>query len=183
MSFHSDSTNFGYLIPPPSAFSHLILIPIVHVRLQAPTYPRMVSTRIERATRDLHFAPSLPPHPDPLEWVAYGSLSKRLLVGSAESLSPDIPAALETALRFAQHLILHPSGLAHAATFIACTTMPDALVEKAIRRVLATRQWTIALDSEIKAGNAMHFGPSKMYTGPLLEELHLWYGLEVSRRP
>jgi hypothetical protein len=120
----------------------------------------MVSIRIERATRDLHFAPSLPAHPDPLESVAYGSLSRRVLVGSAESLSPEIPAALESALRFAQQLILHPSGLAHAAKLIACTAAPDALVEKAIRRVLATRQWTIALDSEIKEGNAMHHGPS-----------------------
>jgi hypothetical protein len=138
----------------------------------------MALTRIIRASRDLHFAPCLPPHPDPLEWVAHGSLCRGFVDGSL-AVDPSIAAALDTALRFAHQLILHPGGLQHAAMLLGHNNAPDALIVKAIRRVLSTRRWTICLDEGIGAGNALHRSPTRLALRVRASETTLFHGLEV----
>lgn len=175
---------------PPRPASRFAYIDVVYViRSSVRTAPcavnpsnsaplNMVHSRIIRVSRDLHFAPSLPPHPDSLEWVAHGSLS-RGFVDPSLPVAPSIAAALETALRFAHQLILHPVGLHHAAMLLGHNNAPDALIAKAIRRVLSTRRWTICLDKGIGAGKALHCSPTRLTLPVSASESTLFFGLEV----
>jgi hypothetical protein len=49
-------------------------------------------------------------------------------------------------MRFAQLLLLHPSSIGKLATIIAATGEPRPVIETAIRRVLGTTQWVVAID-------------------------------------
>ncbi|KAI9632679.1 uncharacterized protein MKK02DRAFT_30432 [Dioszegia hungarica] len=133
--------------PRPSPFPFSPLAPTAIS--SRPSSPIMdMNKRVTVTLEELENQEPLPPHPDPLGAVMHAS---------APLYDDPIVVDNEGPL-----LLLHPSSIGKLATIIAATGEPRPLIETAIRRVLGTTQWVVAIDNlQMLPSLAVHVRPPK----------------------